>query len=45
MDSMFKELFDTIEDRKGKDPSQSYVSSLMAKGTAKINSKITYTCF
>ena len=41
MDSMFKELFDTIEDRKGKDPSQSYVSSLMAKGTAKINSKIT----
>lgn len=41
MESMFKELFDTIEDRKGKAPSESYVASLMSKGTAKINSKIT----
>jgi len=40
MESMFKELFDTIEARKGKDPSESYVASLMAKGTVKINSKI-----
>lgn len=38
---MFNELFDTIEDRKGKLPSESYVSSLMSKGTQKINSKIT----
>jgi phosphoribosyl-ATP pyrophosphohydrolase len=41
MDSMFKELFDTIDDRKGKAPSESYVASLMSKGTVKINSKIT----
>ena len=41
MKSMFKELFDTIDDRKGKLPSESYVSSLMSKGTPKINAKIT----
>lgn len=38
---IFEKLFDTIEDRKGKDPKESYVSSLMAKGIDKINSKIT----
>ena len=41
MNSTFKNLFDTIEDRKTKDPSESYVSSLMSKGTVKINAKIT----
>ena len=41
MSDTFKELCETIEDRKGKDPSSSYVASLMAKGTEKINSKIT----
>lgn len=41
MSLIFKNLFDVIEDRKKKDPSESYVSSLMHKGTEKINSKIT----
>ena len=41
MNSTLKNLFETIEDRKTKDPSESYVSSLMSKGTVKINSKIT----
>lgn len=38
---IFEELFKVIEDRKAKDPSESYVSKLMTKGTEKINSKIT----
>ena len=41
MNAIFNELFNVIEDRKAKDPSESYVSSLMHKGTPKINSKIT----
>ncbi|HEY1407185.1 MAG TPA: phosphoribosyl-ATP diphosphatase [Spirochaetota bacterium] len=41
MSAVFKDLFAVIEDRKSKDPSESYVSSLMHKGTAKINEKIT----
>jgi phosphoribosyl-ATP pyrophosphohydrolase len=41
MSAIFKDLFNVIEDRKSKDPSESYVSSLMHKGTEKINSKIT----
>lgn len=41
METIFKQLFDVIEDRKTKKPEESYVSSLMFKGTEKINSKIT----
>ncbi|MGL4370951.1 MAG: phosphoribosyl-ATP diphosphatase [Spirochaetota bacterium] len=41
MSEIFKNLCATIEDRKTKDPSSSYVASLMAKGAVKINSKIT----
>lgn len=41
MPDIFEKLFDVIEDRKKKDPSESYVASLMKKGTEKINSKIT----
>ena len=38
---MAKSLYEAkIEDRKKKEPSESYVSSLMHKGTEKINSKI-----
>jgi phosphoribosyl-ATP pyrophosphohydrolase len=37
---IFKNLFDVIENRKMRDPSESYVASLMHKGTDKINSKI-----
>lgn len=40
-ENIFNMLFDVIDDRKKKDPSESYVSKLMAKGTEKINSKIT----
>lgn len=38
---IFKLLFEVIESRKNEDSAKSYVSSLMAKGTEKINSKIT----
>ncbi len=38
---IFQMLFDVIEDRKKKDPSESYVAKLFSKGTEKINSKIT----
>jgi phosphoribosyl-ATP pyrophosphohydrolase len=41
MNSVFVDLFNVIEDRKRRDPSESYVSSLMIKGTAKINEKIS----
>ena len=40
MNNIFENLFQTIEERKSKDPSESYVSSLMQKGIEKINSKI-----
>ena len=38
--SYLKTLFETIESRKGADPSTSYVASLFAKGTAKIAQKV-----
>jgi phosphoribosyl-ATP pyrophosphohydrolase len=37
---IFNKLFDVIESRKSMSPDSSYVSSLMHKGTSKINSKI-----
>ena len=40
MSAVFEELFKTIDDRKTKSPSESYVSSLMNKGTPKICEKI-----
>jgi phosphoribosyl-ATP pyrophosphohydrolase len=40
MNNIFENLFKVIEERKLKDPSESYVSSLMHKGTEKINEKI-----
>jgi len=41
MSVIFEDLFRVIDDRKQKDPSESYVSSLMRKGTGKINEKIS----
>jgi phosphoribosyl-ATP pyrophosphohydrolase len=41
MNSVFEDLFKVIEDRKRRDPSESYVSSLMTKGISKINEKIS----
>jgi phosphoribosyl-ATP pyrophosphohydrolase len=38
--NIFSGLFDVIEDRKRKDPSESYVAKLMAQGVNKINEKI-----
>ncbi|MBN1498563.1 MAG: phosphoribosyl-ATP diphosphatase [Spirochaetes bacterium] len=38
---IFQMLFEVIEDRKKKAPSESYVASLFSKGVDKINSKIT----
>ena len=38
--SIFQQLFNVIEERKGKSPDKSYVASLMAGGSEKINSKI-----
>jgi phosphoribosyl-ATP pyrophosphohydrolase len=40
-DTIFKDLFSIIEQRKNADPGSSYVSKLMHKGTDKICSKIT----
>lgn len=40
MSDIFKELFDTIQSRKGADPESSYTASLYAKGTAKIAQKV-----
>jgi phosphoribosyl-ATP pyrophosphohydrolase len=40
MSKIFEDLFSVIESRKGKDPCESYVASLMNKGTSKINEKI-----
>jgi phosphoribosyl-ATP pyrophosphohydrolase len=40
MNNIFENLFQVIEERKSKDPSESYVSLLMHKGTGKINEKI-----
>jgi phosphoribosyl-ATP pyrophosphohydrolase len=37
---VFENLFQVIEDRKTKDPAESYVAKLMHRGTEKINSKI-----
>ena len=37
---VFSKLFKTIEDRKSSNPEESYVASLMHKGTKKINEKI-----
>lgn len=39
-DQILKDLFKIIEDRKGADPSESYVASLYDKGTAKIAQKV-----
>lgn len=39
-ENIFNKLFDVIEDRKRKDPSESYVAKLMSKGVDKINEKI-----
>jgi phosphoribosyl-ATP pyrophosphohydrolase len=41
MSAIFENLFRVIDDRKQKSPSESYVSSLMHKGTEKINEKIS----
>lgn len=38
--SIFQNLFDVIENRKTKSPNESYVASLMAGGSEKINGKI-----
>ncbi|RPJ03252.1 MAG: phosphoribosyl-ATP diphosphatase [Spirochaetaceae bacterium] len=38
---IFKKLFAVLESRKSAEPSSSYVASLYANGTEKINSKIT----
>lgn len=43
--SIFQSLFDVIEDRKTKSPDKSYVASLMAGGSEKINKKITEEAF
>lgn len=40
MTDIFKDLFDTIQSRKGADPESSYTASLLAKGTAKIAQKV-----
>ena len=40
MNNIFENLFQVIEDRKLKNPADSYVSSLMHKGSGKINEKI-----
>jgi phosphoribosyl-ATP pyrophosphohydrolase len=40
MSDIFKDLFDTIQSRKGADPDSSYTASLLAKGTAKIAQKV-----
>lgn len=40
MSDIFKDLFDTIQSRKGADPESSYTASLLAKGTAKIAQKV-----
>ena len=39
-DEILNKLFETIENRKDADPSESYVASLYAKGTAKIAQKV-----
>lgn len=38
--TILEELFKTIENRKGANPSESYVASLYAKGTSKIAQKV-----
>jgi phosphoribosyl-ATP pyrophosphohydrolase len=40
MSDFFKDLFETIQSRKGADPESSYTASLYAKGTAKIAQKV-----
>jgi phosphoribosyl-ATP pyrophosphohydrolase len=40
MSDIFKDLFATIQSRKGADPESSYTASLFAKGTAKIAQKV-----
>jgi phosphoribosyl-ATP pyrophosphohydrolase len=40
MNTVFENLFQTIEERKSRNPAESYVSSLMHNGTVKINEKI-----
>lgn len=40
MSDIFKDLFETIQSRKGADPESSYTASLFAKGTAKIAQKV-----
>ena len=40
MSDIIKDLFDTIQSRKGADPESSYTASLLAKGTAKIAQKV-----
>ena len=39
-DQIIQDLFEIIEGRKDADPSESYVASLYAKGTAKIAQKV-----
>ncbi len=39
-DEILNNVFKIIEERKGADPSTSYVASLYAKGTAKIAQKV-----
>lgn len=40
MSDIIKDLFETIQSRKGADPTTSYTASLYAKGTAKIAQKV-----
>jgi phosphoribosyl-ATP pyrophosphohydrolase len=40
MSDIIKDLFDTIQSRKGADPESSYTASLLSKGTAKIAQKV-----
>ena len=40
MSDIIKDLFDTIQSRKGAAPESSYTASLFAKGTAKIAQKV-----
>jgi phosphoribosyl-ATP pyrophosphohydrolase len=40
MSDIIKDLFDTIQSRKGADPESSYSAALLSKGTAKIAQKV-----
>ena len=40
MSDIFKDLFETIQSRKGASPESSYTAALYAKGTAKIAQKV-----